>query len=107
MVPFMTASLPGPEAAKQLQAFTLPPPYLLLDDVPFLECCDTFSADVPGLTPSKKFCLFRQSTFPKVIKMSSGKTEIFLLFSSGFGLESLPWRPFIPGLSFFWWRHKH
>ena len=27
MVPFITASLPGPEAAKQPQTITLPPPY--------------------------------------------------------------------------------
>ncbi len=27
MVPFITASLPGPEAAKQPRTITLPPPY--------------------------------------------------------------------------------
>ncbi len=29
-VPFITASLPGPEAAKQPQTITLPPPYFTL-----------------------------------------------------------------------------
>ncbi len=58
-------------------------------DVLFLKCCVTFTPDVMGHTPSKKFnfCLVSpQSIFPKVlgiIKMFSGKTEIsfYVLFA--------------------------
>ncbi len=77
-------------------------------DVLFLKCCVTFTPDVMGHTPSKKFnfCLVSpQSIFPKVlgiIKMFSGKTEMsfYVLFalSSGFGLGTLPCRPFLPSL---------
>ncbi len=58
-------------------------------DVLFLKCCVTFTPDVMGHTPSKKFnfCLVSpQSIFPKVlgiIKMFSGKTEMsfYVLFA--------------------------
>ncbi len=58
-------------------------------DVLFLKCCVTFTPDVMGHTPSKKFnfCLVSpQSIFPKVlgiIKMFSGKTEtsFYVLFA--------------------------
>ncbi len=62
---------------------------LLLYDVLFLKCCVTFTPDVMGHTPSKKFnfCLVSpQSIFPKVlgiIKLFSGKTEMsfYVLFA--------------------------
>ena len=36
MVPFITTSLPGPEAAKQSQTITLPPPYFTVGMMFFL-----------------------------------------------------------------------
>ncbi len=58
-------------------------------DVLFLKCCVTFTPDVMGHTPSKKFnfCLVSpQSIFPKVlgiIKKLSGQTEMsfYVLFA--------------------------
>ncbi len=107
MVPFITASLPGPEAAKQLPTTI----FYCWYDVIFLKCCVTFTPDVMGHTPSKKFnfCLVSpQSIFPKVlgiIKMFSDKTEtslFFFLLSSGFRLGT----HFCP-VSFLRWSHEH
>ncbi len=58
-------------------------------DVLFLKCCVTFTPDVMGHTPSKKFnfCLVSpQSIFPKVlgiIKIFSGKieTSLYVIFA--------------------------
>ncbi len=79
MVPFITASLPGPEAAKQLPTTI----FYCWYDVIFLKYCVNLTPDGMGHTPSKKFnfCLVSpQSIFPKVlgIKMFSGKTETSL-----------------------------
>ncbi len=89
MVPFITASLPGPEAAKRPQTITLPPPYFTVGMMFFFWNAVTFTPDVMGHTPSKKFnfCLVSpQSIFAKVfgiIKMFSGKTEMsfYVLFA--------------------------
>ncbi len=86
MVPFITASLPGPEAAKQPQTITLPPPYFTVGMMFFFSemLCYFYARCIH--TPSKKFnfCLVSPlSIFPKVsgiIKMLSGKTETSLYY---------------------------
>ncbi len=76
-------------------------------DVLFLKCCVTFTPDEMGHTPSKKFnfCLVSpQSIFPKVLGSSRCFLEklrrafMFFLLRSGFGLGTLPCRPFLPSL---------
>ncbi|KAI5613482.1 TSC22 domain family protein 1 isoform 3, partial [Silurus asotus] len=70
------SSLPGPEAAKQHQTITLPPPYFIVFifyDVFFLKCAVTCTPDVMGHMP---FMLF--------------------LPSSGFCLGTLPCTQFLP-----------
>ena len=68
MVLSVTAGRSGPQAAKQPQTIKLPPPCLTVD----MMCCFwnavTFTPDVPGHMPSKKFQLLcHQSTeyFPE------------------------------------------
>ncbi len=68
MVPFITASLPGPEAAKQPQTITLPPPYFTVGMMFFSEMLCYFYARCNGThTFQKVKMLSRQSTeyFPK------------------------------------------
>ncbi len=70
MVPSIMASCPGPEAAKQPQTITLPPPCLTMYDVLFMKCCVGFTSDVTGHTPSKMFNFYRispQNICPKVL----------------------------------------
>lgn len=60
-------SCPGPEAAKQPQNITIPPPCMY--NVLFMKCCVSFTADVTGFQPMKKKML-HQSTeyFPKSLE---------------------------------------
>ncbi len=107
------ASRPGPEAAKQPQTITLPPPCLTCwYDVLFMKCCDGFTPDVTGHTPSKKFnfCLISpQNICLKVlgiIKIFFGKCEMSLCVL--FGQQwLLPWNSpmnavFAQSLSYCW-----
>ncbi len=85
-------------------------------DVLFLKCCVTFTPDVMGHTPSKKFnfCLVSpQSIFPKVlgiIKMFSGKTEMsfYVLFAQQqFSSWNSAMQAIFCPVSFLWWSHEH
>ncbi len=76
MVPSIMKSHTGPEAAKQPQTITLPPPCLNVD-VLFMKCCVGFTPDLMGHTPSKmlNFCFIGpQNICTKVL----GIINIFL-----------------------------
>ncbi len=84
-------------------------------DVLFLKFCVTFTPDVMGHTPSKKFnfCLVSpQSTFPKVLGSSGcflAKLRwAFMFFCSAavLVLELCHAGHFCP-VSFLWWSHEH
>ncbi len=85
MVPPIMASRPGPEAAKQPQTITLPPPCLTAGMMFFLwNAVLVLQPDLTGHTPSKKFNFCRTSPHnicPKVlgiIKIFFGKCEMSL-----------------------------
>ncbi len=104
MVPFITASLPGPEAAKQPQTITLPPPYFTVGMMFFfLKCCATFMPDVYTHLP--KSSTFVSSVHRVFSQKSRGSSRCFLaklrqafimfLLSCIFRLGTLPCRPFL------------
>ncbi len=106
------ASRPGPEAAKQPQTITLPPPWLTVEWCSFYEMLYWFYVRCNGHTPSKKlnFCLISpQNICPKVlgiIKIFFGKCETSLCVL--FGQQwLLPWNSpmdavFAQSLSYCW-----
>ncbi len=107
MVPSIMASHPGPEAAKQPQTITLPPPWLTVGMMFFL-----WNAVLVSHTPSKmfNFCFISpQNICPKVlriIKIFFGKCETSLCVL--FGQQwLLPWNSpmdavFAQSLSYCW-----
>ncbi len=108
MIPSIMISHPGPEAAKQPQTITLPPPCLTWYDVLFMKCGVGFTPDVTGHTHLPKVQLLsHQSTkyFPKslgrkfrIFLTNVRRAFVFFLVSNGFCLRTFPWMPFLPSL---------
>ncbi len=102
MVPSITASHPGPEAAKQPQTITLPPPCLTAGIMfilwnPVLVLCQ-MQRDTHTFQK-----LSHQSTeyFPQILEDNGDifwqiwDKPVFFLVSSGFFLGTFPWMPFL------------
>uniref|UniRef100_A0A3Q3LAQ1 MCF.2 cell line derived transforming sequence-like 2 n=1 Tax=Mastacembelus armatus TaxID=205130 RepID=A0A3Q3LAQ1_9TELE len=91
----LTGQLEACRAAKQPQTITLPPP-CSSTTLCCMKCCVSFTRDITGRTPSKKFnfCLISpQNICLKVLGMMS--LCVFLV-RSGFCLRIVPWVPFLP-----------
>ncbi len=108
MVPFITASLPGPEAAKQPQTITLPPPYFTVGMMFFFWNAVLLLRQMYWDTHLPKSSTFVSSVHRVFSQKSWGSSRCFLaklrwafmffLLSSGFRLGTLPCRPFLPSL---------
>ena len=104
MVPFITASLPGPEAAKQPQTMTLPPPDFTVGMMFFFWNPVFLLRQMYWDTHLPKSSTFVTSIRSKswgssrCFRAKMGRVLMFFLLSSGFRLGTLPCRPFLPSL---------